>query len=88
MDRRHDVLPARLSGTAAGIYAYRYIGKVCSFYVLVQADNIRPRPRARPRGHGEMLKLLRKRVTRRSVSGHIRLGHRDCSGTVQIGPSR
>ena len=43
---------------AAGNCAHRYIGKVCCL-LLVQADYIRPRPRARPRGHGELLKLLR-----------------------------
>ena len=34
--------------------------------VTRQADYIRPRPRARPRGHGELLKLLRQvgRVSR------------------------
>ena len=41
-----------------GNRAHRYIGKVCCL-LLVRADYIRPRPRARPRGHGELLKLLR-----------------------------
>ena len=36
--------------------AHRYIGKVCCL-LLVRAHFIRPRPRARPRGHGELLKL-------------------------------
>ena len=48
-----------LCGAAAGNSSHRYIGKVCSL-LLVRADYIRPRPRARPRGHGEWLKLLRK----------------------------
>ena len=52
------VLPARLSGAAAGNFAHRYIGKVCCL-LLVRPDYIRPRPRARPRRHGELLKLLR-----------------------------
>ena len=56
------VLPARLCGAAAGNRSHRYIGKVCCL-LLVRADYIRPRPRARPRGHGELLKLLR-RMTR------------------------
>ena len=43
------VLPARLCGAAAGNRAHCYIGKVCSL-LLVRADYIRPRPRARPRG--------------------------------------
>ena len=51
------LLPARLCGAAAGNRAHCYIGKVCSL-LLVRADYIRPRPRARPRG--ELLKLLRR----------------------------
>ena len=39
-------LPALLNGAAAGIYAFRYIGKVCCL-LLVQADYIRQRPLAR-----------------------------------------
>ena len=37
---------------AAGNHAHCYIGKVCCL-LLVRADYIRPRPRARRRGHGE-----------------------------------
>ena len=44
--------PARLSSAAAGNCAHRYIGKV-SCLLLVSADYIGPRPRARPRGRGE-----------------------------------
>ena len=51
------VLPARLSGAAAGNCAQRNIGKACCL-LLVQADYIGPLPRARPRGHGDLLKLL------------------------------
>ena len=40
---------ARLSGAAAGNCAHRYIGKVCCV-LLVLADYIGPRPRARPSG--------------------------------------
>ena len=36
----------------------QYIGKVCSL-LLVQADYIGPHPGARPRGHGELLKLFK-----------------------------
>ena len=49
------VLPARLCGAAARNCAHHCIGKVCCL-LLVQADYIRPR--ARPRGHEELLKLL------------------------------
>ena len=43
------VLPARLSGAAAGNFAHRYI----------IADYIGRARGARPRGHGELLKMLR-----------------------------
>ena len=56
------VLPARLSGAAAGNCAHRFIGKVHCL-LLVKADYIGPRPWARLRGHGELLKLLRPLIS-------------------------
>ena len=52
------ILPALLCGAAAGNRSHRYIGKVCCL-LLVRADYINPRPRAWPRGHWALLKLLR-----------------------------
>ena len=52
------VLPARLCGASEGNHAHCYIGKVCSLFMIARASRIyRPRPRARPRGHGELPKL-------------------------------
>ena len=57
------VLPARRGWAAqqrgiVPIATWRYMGKVCCL-LLVRADYIGPRPRARPRGHGELLNWLR-----------------------------
>ena len=38
----------------------RGIAAIATGLLLVRAEYIRPRPRARPRGHGELLKLLRE----------------------------
>ena len=49
---------------AAGNRSHRCIGKVFCL-LLVRADYIRPHPRARARGHEELLKLLHGPITRR-----------------------
>ena len=51
-------LPAGLSGAAAGKCAHCYVKRVCCLSLVI-ADYIGPRPRALPRRHGELLKLLR-----------------------------
>ena len=56
----------------------RYIGKVCCL-LLMLAENIGPRPRARPRGHGESLKLsccdLPVAALSKSLAGWRMAGH-------------
>ena len=64
------VLPARLSDAAAGNCAHRFIGKVHCL-LLVKADYIEPRPWARLRGHGELLKLLRPLISESAATGTL-----------------
>ena len=51
----------------APIAILEFIARHCR---VVRADYIRPRPRARPRGHRELLKLLRLRAERTILLGH------------------
>ena len=76
------VLPARLCGAAAGNCDHRYIGKVCSL-LLVRADYIERRPRARPTGHQELelLKLLRTLNRHGNTGTTQRLARRRTHGT-------
>ena len=50
--------PRGCAAPLRGIAAIATFGKVCCLLLVHRADYIRPRPRARPGEHGELLKLL------------------------------